>query len=88
MKYAVPAFMISAIQYKGEPAPMAKKSAPELSPIVPRPVDTTTADHRAGDTKPIQIRIDPLLHRDIKIAATEQGKTIMECYEYWRRMNK
>ncbi|HAT1683781.1 TPA: toxin-antitoxin system HicB family antitoxin [Klebsiella oxytoca] len=71
---------------------MAKKSASELSPVAPRPVDATRVDHRAGDTKPLQIRIDPLLHRDIKIAATEQGKTITaflpECYEYWRRMNK
>ncbi|HAV1239950.1 TPA: toxin-antitoxin system HicB family antitoxin [Salmonella enterica] len=71
---------------------MAKKTVPKLSPVVPRPVDAIMADHRAGETKPIQIRIDPLLHRDIKIAATEQGKTItaflLECYYYWRRMNK
>ncbi len=33
-----------------------------------------------------------LLHREIKIAATEQGKTItaflLECYRFWCRMNK
>ncbi|MDN8600324.1 toxin-antitoxin system HicB family antitoxin [Citrobacter sp. S2-9] len=71
---------------------MVKKTALKLSPVVPRPVDATTANHRPGDTKPLQIRIDPLLHRDIKIAAAEQGKSItaflLECYEYWRRMNK
>ncbi|EBZ5775255.1 toxin-antitoxin system HicB family antitoxin [Salmonella enterica subsp. enterica serovar Redlands] len=38
------------------------------------------------------MRIDPLLHRDIKIAAAEQGRSItaflLECYHFWRRMNK
>lgn len=71
---------------------MAKKTALKLSPIIPRPLDTTTTRHRAGDTKPIQIRIDVLLHRDIKIAAAEQGKSItaflLECYHFWHRMNK
>jgi len=64
----------------------------KLSPVIPRPIETTTLDHLAGKTRPLQIRIDPLLHRDIKIAATEQGKSItaflLECYHYWRRMNK
>ncbi|EAS1759676.1 toxin-antitoxin system HicB family antitoxin [Salmonella enterica] len=71
---------------------MAKKTTLKLSPIIPRPIETTTLDHTTGATKPIQIRIDPQLHRDIKIAATEQGKTItaflLECYHFWCRMNK
>ncbi|HAV1239643.1 TPA: toxin-antitoxin system HicB family antitoxin [Salmonella enterica] len=71
---------------------MAKKPALKLSPVIPRPVETTTLAHPADKTKPLQIRIDPLLHRDIKIAAAEQGKSItaflLECYHYWRRMNK
>lgn len=71
---------------------MAKKNALKLSPITPRPLDTTAPHHGNSDTKPLQIRIDPLLHRDIKIAAAEQGKTItaflLECYHYWHRMNK
>lgn len=71
---------------------MAKKTTLKLTPIIPRPLDATSTRHRAGDTKPIQIRIDPLLHRDIKIAAAEQGKSItaflLECYHFWHRMNK
>ncbi|TKV13900.1 toxin-antitoxin system HicB family antitoxin [Citrobacter sp. wls619] len=71
---------------------MAKKPALKLSPVIPRPLEVTTTANRSGDTKPIQIRIDPLLHREIKIAATEQGKTItaflLECYAFWHRMNK
>ncbi|WP_267443779.1 toxin-antitoxin system HicB family antitoxin [Erwinia psidii] len=70
---------------------MAKKPL-KLTPVTPRPLDVTVTDHRLGETKPIQIRIDPLLHREIKIAATEQGKTItaflLECYDFWRKMNK
>ncbi|EKT1261251.1 toxin-antitoxin system HicB family antitoxin [Salmonella enterica] len=71
---------------------MAKKPPLKLSPLTPRPLDVTTTAHRPGETKPLQIRIDPLLHREIKIAATEQGKTItaflLECYRFWRRMNQ
>lgn len=71
---------------------MAKKTALKLSPVIPRPVEATTAEHLAGKTRPLQIRIDPLLHRDIKIAAAEQGRSmtafLLECYHYWRRMNK
>lgn len=71
---------------------MAKKPALKLSPVAPRPLEVTTTVHRTGDTKPVQIRIDPSLHREIKIAATEQGKTItaflLECYQFWRRMNR
>jgi len=70
---------------------MAKKPL-KLSPVAPRPLEVTTTDHRIGTVRPIQIRIDPLLHREIKITATEQGKTItaflLECYHFWRRMNK
>ncbi|ECU9386479.1 toxin-antitoxin system HicB family antitoxin [Salmonella enterica subsp. enterica serovar Newport] len=48
--------------------------------------------HRTRNTGPLQIRIDPLLHRDLKIAAAEQGKTttafLPGSYKYWRRMNK
>ncbi|EJX0634345.1 toxin-antitoxin system HicB family antitoxin [Salmonella enterica] len=70
---------------------MAKKPL-KLSPVAPRPLEVTTTEHPIGGVKPIQIRIDPLLHREIKIAATEQGKTItaflLECYHFWRRMNK
>ncbi|HAT6803609.1 TPA: toxin-antitoxin system HicB family antitoxin [Citrobacter freundii] len=70
---------------------MVKKTL-KLSPITPRPLEVTTTDHQTGSVKPIQIRIDPLLHREIKITATEQGKTItsflLECYQFWRRMNK
>lgn len=71
---------------------MAKKPSLKLSPVTPRPLDVTTTVHQPGDTKPLQIRIDPLLHREIKIAAAEQGTSItaflLECYHYWRRMNK
>ncbi|EOF6573561.1 toxin-antitoxin system HicB family antitoxin [Salmonella enterica] len=71
---------------------MAKKPSLKLSPLTPRPIEVTEATHCTGETKPVQIRIDPLLHREIKIAATEQGKTItaflLECYHFWRRMNK
>ncbi|ECI4532311.1 hypothetical protein DQZ30_26290 [Salmonella enterica subsp. diarizonae] len=71
---------------------MANKSSLKLSPVIPRTLEVTTTTHQPGETKPIQIRIDPLLHRDIKIAAAEQGKSIttflLECYYYWRRMNK
>ncbi|HGX3839915.1 TPA: toxin-antitoxin system HicB family antitoxin [Escherichia fergusonii] len=70
---------------------MAKKPL-KLSPVTPRPLEVTSTDHQFGSVKPIQIRIDPLLHREIKITATEQGKTIiaflLECYHFWRRMNK
>ncbi|EJN2862217.1 toxin-antitoxin system HicB family antitoxin [Citrobacter sp. EC_71] len=70
---------------------MAKKPL-KLSPVTPRPLEVATTDHQTGETKPIQIRIEPLLHREIKIAATEQGKTItaflLECYRFWCRMNK
>lgn len=70
---------------------MAKKPL-KLSPVAPRPLEVTSTDHQIGSVKPIQIRIDPLLHREIKIAATEQGKTItaflLECYQFWRRMNR
>ncbi|ECI5354733.1 toxin-antitoxin system HicB family antitoxin [Salmonella enterica subsp. enterica] len=70
---------------------MAKKPL-KLSPLPSRPLDVTTTVHSPGETKPVQIRIDPLLHREIKITATEQGKTItaflLECYHFWRRMNK
>lgn len=70
---------------------MAKKTSLKLSPVTPRPLDVTTTNYRTDETKPLQIRIDPLLHREIKIAATEQGKTItaflLECYRFWRRMN-
>ncbi|EAN4681555.1 toxin-antitoxin system HicB family antitoxin [Salmonella enterica] len=70
---------------------MAKKPL-KLSPLTPRPLEVTSTDHQIGSVKPIQIRIDPLLHREIKIAATEQGKTItaflLECYQFWRRMNR
>lgn len=73
---------------------MAKKTL-KLSPvpeISARPLEVLTTDHEIGMVKPIQIRIDPFLHREIKIAAIEQGKTItaflLECYQFWRRMNK
>ncbi|EEE6744458.1 toxin-antitoxin system HicB family antitoxin [Salmonella enterica subsp. enterica serovar Westhampton] len=70
---------------------MAKKPL-KLTPLTPRPLDVTTAAHQTGETKPLQIRIDPLLHREIKIAAAERGKTItaflLECYRFWCRMNK
>jgi hypothetical protein len=70
---------------------MAKKTL-KLPSVVPRPLEVTTTDHQIGSVKPIQIRIDPLLHREIKIVATEQGKTmtsfLLECYHFWRRMNK
>ncbi|ECF1702277.1 toxin-antitoxin system HicB family antitoxin [Salmonella enterica subsp. enterica] len=70
---------------------MAKKPL-KLSPLTPRVLDVTATTLQPGETKPLQIRIDPLLHREIKIAATEQGKTItaflLECYRFWCRMNK
>ncbi|EBG4358868.1 toxin-antitoxin system HicB family antitoxin [Salmonella enterica subsp. enterica] len=70
---------------------MAKKPL-KLSPLPSRPLDVMTTVHSPGETKPLQIRIDPLLHREIKISATEQGKTItaflLECYRFWCRMNK
>lgn len=70
---------------------MTKKSL-KLSPVIPRPLEVTTACHQTDRQKPIQIRIDPLLHREIKITAAEQGKTItaflLECYHFWQRMNK
>lgn len=71
---------------------MAKKPSLKLSPLMPRPLDVTTTVHQAGANRPLQIRIDPLLHREIKITAAEQGKSItaflLECYHFWRRMNK
>lgn len=71
---------------------MAKKTPLKLSPIIPRPLEATTFEHPADKTKPLQIRIDPLLHREIKIAAAEQGKSIttflLECYQFWHSMNK
>ena len=71
---------------------MPKKPILKISPVVPRPLTTTLAEHREGVTKPLQIRIDPQLHREIKLAATEQGKSmtgfLLECYHFWRSMNK
>ncbi|WMY72457.1 toxin-antitoxin system HicB family antitoxin [Buttiauxella selenatireducens] len=71
---------------------MARKPQLKLSPIVPRPLAATLVDHRVGDTRPLQIRIDPQLHREIKLVATEQGKSmtafLLECYHFWRSMNK
>ncbi|MGL4724129.1 MAG: toxin-antitoxin system HicB family antitoxin [Scandinavium sp.] len=71
---------------------MVKKTAPKLLPIVPRPLSVTTTDFREGEFKPLQIRIEPQLHREIKIAAAEQGKSmtafLLECYDFWLSMNK
>lgn len=71
---------------------MAKKPSLKLTPIMPRPIEVTTTDHLLGETKPLQIRIDAPLHREIKIVAAEQGKSItaflLECYYFWRSMNK
>lgn len=71
---------------------MVKKNAPKLSPFVSRPLDVMAGDLSSGKMKPLQIRIAPQLHREIKITATEQGKSItaflLDCYDFWRRMNK
>ncbi|KAA8993872.1 hypothetical protein FJU30_26165 [Affinibrenneria salicis] len=71
---------------------MAKKSVLKLTPLTPRPLEVTNTEHPTGSTKPIQIRIDPLMHREIKAFAAEQGKTItaflLECYQFYRQMNK
>ncbi|EBX8629411.1 toxin-antitoxin system HicB family antitoxin [Salmonella enterica subsp. enterica] len=92
---AAPETLSTKLSHAPVPVPessaMAKKPL-KLSPLTPRPLEVTSTDHQIGSVKPIQIRIDPLLHREIKIAATEQGKTItaflLECYQFWRRMNR
>lgn len=71
---------------------MAKKTVLKLTPLAPRPLEVTSTEHQTDNTKPIQIRIDPLMHREIKAFAAEQGKTItaflLECYQFYRQMNK
>ena len=71
---------------------MSKKTSLKISPVVPRPLTATLVNYHAGTTRPLQIRIDPALHREIKLVATEQGKSmtvfLLECYHFWRSMNK
>ena len=90
MIFAFHEFMMSALHVLE--AAMSKKSVLKIAPVVPRPLTAMLAEHRTGTTKPLQIRIDPQLHCEIKLAATEQGKSmtgfLLECYHFWRSMNK
>lgn len=71
---------------------MVKKTAPKLIPTETAPLNVTAVDHRTGHQKPIQFRIDPVLHREIKAYAAEQGKSItallLEAYQLYRQINK
>ncbi|EDT2963634.1 hypothetical protein EL09_15560 [Salmonella enterica subsp. enterica] len=71
---------------------MAKKPAPKLIPAETAPLNVTSADHKTGCLKPIQFRIDTVLHREIKAYAAEQGKSItallLEAYQLYRQINK
>lgn len=89
MKAGMSAFMISAFH---RVFIMAKKTAPKVLPVVPRPVNVTTSASQDVRFKPLQIRIEPQRHREIKIAAAEQGKSmtafLLECYDFWCSMHK
>ncbi|EGT5656605.1 toxin-antitoxin system HicB family antitoxin [Citrobacter braakii] len=84
--------MISFMQSQEVGTIMAKKTLPKLNPVETRPVNVTTALHEEGRVKPIQIRIDPTLHREIKACAAEQGKSItallLEAYRLYRQLHK
>ncbi|WP_301709927.1 toxin-antitoxin system HicB family antitoxin [Citrobacter werkmanii] len=85
-------FMISILADREAGAIMAKKTQPKLNPVETRPLNVTTALHEGGRVKPIQIRIDPALHREIKACAAEQGKSItallLEAYRLYRQLHK
>lgn len=71
---------------------MGKKALPRLAPVETRPLNVTTERYEEGRVKPIQIRIDPALHREIKACAAEQGKSItallLEAYQLYRQLHK
>lgn len=71
---------------------MAKKTIPKLLPSDTAPLNVTSTDHKTGYLKPIQFRIDTVLHREIKAYAAEQGKSItallLEAYQLYRQINK
>lgn len=64
----------------------------KLSPPTAQPLNVTTTDHDIDSVKPIQFRISPVLHREIKAYAAEQGKTIttllLESYQLYRQAHK
>lgn len=71
---------------------MAKKTVPKLIPAETPQLNVTSTDHKTGYMKPIQFRIDSILHREIKAYAAEQGKSIttllLEAYQLYRQINK
>ncbi|WP_336221561.1 toxin-antitoxin system HicB family antitoxin [Citrobacter amalonaticus] len=84
--------MIATLPDREAEATMVKKILSKLNPMETRPVNVTTALHEESRVKPIQIRIDPALHREIKACAAEQGKTItallLEAYRLYRQLHK
>jgi predicted HicB family RNase H-like nuclease len=70
---------------------MVRKTSPKLIPEKTTPLNVTSTDHKTGYLKPIQFRIDSVLHREIKAYAAEQGKSItallLEAYQLYRQIN-
>lgn len=54
-------------------------------------IEVTNSRFNAGLLKPIQLKIDPLLHREIKTYATEIDKSMTELlldgYRLYRKVN-
>ena len=84
--------MIATLPDREAEATMVKKILSKLNPVETRPLNVTTVLHEGSRAKPIQIRIDPALHREIKACAAEQGKSItallLEAYRLYRQLHK